>query len=71
MATTRTKIRTGLVAVVDESYRGDVEFVNEQGTTVVRVPIEALRNIVAESVRRDLLDHVLKMKPEGLLRRLA
>lgn len=53
----------------DDQYKGEVEIT--RGETKIVVPMEALRRLVAESVRFELADHVQKMKPEQLLRRIA
>lgn len=53
----------------DDLFRGEVEIV--RGDVRISVPMEALKKLVAEAVRVDLLDHVVKMKPENLLRRIA
>ena len=53
----------------DDQFRGEVEIV--RGESRVSVPMEALRKIVAESVRFELADHIAKMKPADLLRRIA
>jgi len=50
-------------------YRGEVEI--KKGEVTISVSMESLRKIVAESVRYDLADHVSKMKPADLLRRIA
>lgn len=53
----------------DDLFRGEVTIT--KGESSVTVPVAALRNFVAESVRVELADHISKMKPEALLRRLA
>lgn len=50
-------------------FRGEVEI--RKGDNVVKVPMEALRALVAESVRYELAAHIQKMKPADLLRRIA
>lgn len=65
-------IKTKMGAVVfehDDLYRGEVTIT--RGDVTVSVSMEALRRIVAESVRVDLADHIAKMKPEQLLRRIT
>ena len=52
-----------------ESFRGEVEIT--KGDMSIIVPIESLRDFVAESVRYELADHVQKMKPSALLRRIV
>jgi hypothetical protein len=52
-----------------DDFKGDVEIT--RGDQKLQVPMEALRRLVAESVRHELADHVSKMKPEALLRRIA
>lgn len=53
----------------DDQFKGEVEIV--RGDARVSVPMEAIRRLAAESIRFDLADHVAKMKPEALLRRIA
>jgi hypothetical protein len=53
----------------DDQFRGEVTI--ERGELKIAVPMEALRKLVAETVRFELADHVSKMKPEALLRRIA
>lgn len=53
----------------DDQFKGDVEIV--RGELRIAVPMEALRKLVAESIRFELADHVARMKPEALLRRIA
>ena len=52
-----------------EDYRGDVKII--RGDVSLTVTVEALRNLVAESVRHELAAHISKMKPGDLLRRIA
>lgn len=52
-----------------DEFKGEVEI--SRGDASMMVPIEALRLLVAESVRHQLADHVQKMKPDALLRRIA
>jgi hypothetical protein len=66
----QTTTKVGAVTFAhDDQFKGEVE-ITKGGLTLV-VPIEALRRLVAESVRYELADHVSKMKPEALLRRIA
>jgi hypothetical protein len=58
-----------VVFVHDDQFKGDVEI--RRGEASLTVPIEALRTLVAESVRHQLAEHVQKMKPTDLLRRIA
>ena len=53
----------------NEEFRGEV--VVSKGTSSIRVPVEALRAFVAESVRVELASHIQRMKPADLLRRIA
>ena len=53
----------------NESFRGDVTIT--KGEESITVSVESLRNFVAESVRYELADHVAKMKPSSLLRRIV
>lgn len=53
----------------NDEFRGDI--VIRKGDATLTVPMEALRRIVAESVRYELATHVMGMKPEQLLRRIA
>ena len=53
----------------DDEFKGEVTIA--RGELKIAIPIEAIRKLAAESVRFDLLDHVQKMKPEQLLRRIA
>jgi hypothetical protein len=65
-----TTTKVGAVTFThDDQFKGEVEIA--RGETRITVPIEALRRVVAESVRFELADHVSKMKPEQLLRRIA
>ena len=50
-------------------FRGEVTIT--KGEVSVTVAIVDLRAFVAESVRFDLADHVQRMKPADLLRRIA
>ena len=64
------KTKIGHVAFEhNEEFRGEVEI--SKGDSAITVPVEALRNFVAESVRHELADHVQKMKPSALLRRIV
>lgn len=65
---TTTKVGA-VVFTHDDQFKGEVEIV--RGDVRIAVPVEALRRLVAESVRFELADHVAKMKPEQLLRRIA
>ena len=53
----------------DDMFKGDIEIA--KGNVRLTIPMEAIRKLAAESVRQELLDHVTKMKPEQLLRRIA
>ena len=53
----------------DDEFKGEVTI--EKGDMRLSVSMEALRSLVAESVRHDLASHVAKMKPADLLRRIA
>jgi hypothetical protein len=53
----------------DDEFKGEVTI--EKGDVRVAVSMEALRALVAEGVRHDLANHVAKMKPADLLRRIA
>jgi hypothetical protein len=53
----------------DDQFKGEVTI--ERSGQAIAVPMDALRKIVAESVRFELADHVQKMKPDALLRRIA
>jgi hypothetical protein len=53
----------------DDAFRGEVRII--KGDVSVKVSMDALRALVAESVRRDLAAHVAQMKPADLLRRIA
>jgi hypothetical protein len=66
----RVTTKVGHVSFLhDDLFRGEVEIV--RGEQRISVPMEALKKLVAEAVRADLLDHVVRMKPEALLRRIA
>lgn len=66
----QTTTKVGHVVFVhDDQFKGEVEI--SRGDAKITVPMDALRRIVAESVRFELADHVQKMKPEQLLRRIA
>lgn len=52
-----------------DEFKGEVEI--SRGDQRLTVPMEALRKLVAESIRFELADHVAKMKPDALLRRIA
>lgn len=52
-----------------EDFTGDVKI--KKGDAEVTVSIDALRAVVAESVRYELAAHIQKMKPADLLRRIA
>lgn len=53
----------------DDEFKGEVTI--EKGDTRLSVSMEAMRALVAESVRYELANHVAKMKPADLLRRIA
>jgi len=66
----QTTLKAGHVTFEhDDAFKGEVTI--SRGDQVMSVPIEALRKLVAESVRYELADHIAKMKPEALLRRIA
>lgn len=66
----QTTTKAGAVTFAhDDLFRGDVTIA--RGEAQVVVPMEALRKLVAESVRVELAEHIAKMKPEQLLRRIA
>ena len=50
-------------------FKGEVKII--KGETEITVSIDALRAFIAESVRFDLANHIQKMKPADLLRRIA
>ena len=52
-----------------DDFRGEVTI--SRGDVRMAVPIEALRVLVAESVRFQLAAHIQAMKPVDLLRRIA
>ena len=53
----------------DDEFKGEVK-ITRSGVSLA-VPMEALRLLVAESVRYDLAAHIIRMKPADLLRRIA
>jgi hypothetical protein len=53
----------------DDEFKGEVTI--SRGEQSLAVPVEALRTIVAESVRVELAAQVQRMKPSELLRRMA
>ncbi len=53
----------------DDTFRGEVRII--KGDVSLKVSMDALRALVAESVRHDLAAHVAQMKPADLLRRIA
>jgi hypothetical protein len=53
----------------DDEFKGDVTM--RRGEQSLKVPMEALRTLVAESVRVELAAQVQRMKPTDLLRRMA
>lgn len=61
--TTKT---AGVQFTHDDTYRGEVTI--SRGTDTLVVPMDALRKIVAEAVRHDLVQRVGSLKPEALLR---
>ena len=66
----QTTMKAGHVTFVhDDQFKGEVEI--SRGSEKMSVPMEALRKLVAESIRFELADHVQKMKPDALLRRIA
>lgn len=52
-----------------DELKGDV--VITRGDATLTVPMSALRKLVAESVRADLVQRVATLKPETLLRGLV
>ncbi len=52
-----------------QDFRGEVEIA--KGGQIMKVPVDDLKNFVAEAVRFDLANHIQKMKPADLLRRIA
>lgn len=66
----QTTTKAGHVTFVhDDTFKGEVEITRND--VRVSIPMDALRKLVAESVRYELADHVAKMKPDALLRRIA
>lgn len=70
------QIKRGPVVIEhDEDFKKDVTITRLNGKGEVEqqvvVPMEVLRVLVAEGVRRELSAHVLAMKPADLLRRIA
>ena len=65
---TTTKAGTVVFEHNDE-FKGDVTITRNKVS--ITVPMEALRLLVAESVRHDLAAHIVGMKPADLLRRIA
>ncbi|MCU4119310.1 hypothetical protein [Variovorax sp. N23] len=53
----------------DDEFKGEVTI--EKGDLRVSVSMESLRGLVAESIRHELANHIAKMKPADLLRRIA
>jgi hypothetical protein len=53
----------------DDEFKGDV--VITRGAGQVTVPMEALRVLIAESVRRERIAAIEKMRPADLLRGIA
>ncbi|MEX3690811.1 hypothetical protein AB3X91_11800 [Paraburkholderia sp. BR14263] len=53
----------------DDEFRGEVRII--KGDVTVKVSMDALRALVAESVRHDMTARVLKMKAADLLRGVA
>lgn len=68
MTITRRKVGH-VVFEHSDDFKGEV--VVTKGDVSLSVPMEALRGLVAESVRYDLANHIQKMKPTDLLRRIA
>lgn len=52
-----------------DDFKGEVTV--SKGDVALSVPMESLRALVAESVRFDLANHIQRMKPTDLLRRIA
>jgi len=50
-------------------FKGEVQIT--KGDQSLKISMEELRAFVAESVRYELADHIQKMKPVDLLRRIA
>ena len=66
----QTTTKIGHVTFVhDDEFKGDVEI--RRGDVKASVPVAALRDFVAESVRFELTERVAKMKPSDLLRKIA
>lgn len=66
----QVKMKVGHVTIEhDDQFKGEV--VISRGDKVISVPIDALKAVVAESVRFELANHIAKMKPDALLRRIA
>lgn len=65
-----TRKKVGHVAFeYNDDFKGEVMVT--RGEISIAVPMEALRSLVAESVRFDLANHIQRMKPSDLLRRIA
>jgi len=65
-----TTTKAGHVTFVhSDEFKGEVEI--QRGADKISVPMEALRKLVAESVRHELLMIIPTMKPDSLLKRLA
>jgi hypothetical protein len=59
----------GVAFTHDDEYRRDVEI--SKGDVMIKVPMEALRQLVAESIRHETLASIAKAKPETFLKRIA
>lgn len=66
----QTTMKVGHVTFAhSDEFKGEVEITRGDGKVIV--PMDALRTLVAESIRFQLADHVARMKPAELLRRIA
>lgn len=68
MTTMRRKVGH-VVFEHSDDFKGEVCV--SKGDVTIMVPMDALRGLVAESVRYDLANHIQRMKPTDLLRRIA
>lgn len=65
----QTTLKHGHVTFVcDDEFKGDVFIARATGESLT-VPMEALRRIVAESLRAEIIRAASVAKPEALLRR--
>lgn len=51
----------------NETFSGEVEI--EKGDARIRVPVDSLRQFVAEGIRQEELDRISKMKVADILKR--